>query len=92
MWLPSFAAGEPSTILGDPYVVDNSLNTGAGTIPIGYGDFSRHKIHQAGSITVMRLTELHALNGQVTFLAWDRMDCRLLDAGTGPIAALSNGP
>ena len=90
IWLPSFASSEPATILGSPYVVDNSLGSGGTAKSFGYGDFSRYKIHQAGSITVMRLTELHALNGQVTFLAWDRMDARLLDAGTNPVAVTTN--
>jgi len=42
----------------------------------------------AEGLTVLRLNELFAANGQVGFIAFRRADGNLLDAGTHPVKYL----
>jgi HK97 family phage major capsid protein len=86
LWVPGLALGQADTILGYPYVINQSMTTPAtGVKSILFGDFSKYIIRDVRDVTVIRLDELYAVLGQVAFLALSRHDGDLLDAGTHPI-------
>ncbi len=45
---------------------------------ISFGDFSYYWIADRQGRTFKRLNELYAANGQVGFLAWQRLDAKLI--------------
>jgi HK97 family phage major capsid protein len=88
LWMPSLIAGEPDTILGDGYIVNQAVAVAAGSgagKSIAYGDLSKYIIRDVRDITLMRLDERFAEYHQVAFLAFSRHDGDLLDAGTNPV-------
>ena len=90
IWKSGLAENAPDTIDGDPYVINQDVSTAAtgDAIQCLYGQLNKYKIHDGTSLVLRRLDELHALNNQVTFLAFMRSDGRLLDAGTNPVKHL----
>jgi len=75
-------------ILDSPYVINSKMATPAANAnSILYGAMKNFKVREvAGGTTVMRLTERYADYLQVGFLAFQRFDSNLIDAGTHPIA------
>ena len=90
VWAPSFAADVPSTILGDPYYEMPNLPTGLNAKNIVYGDLSKYHIADATEIVLLRLNERYADFYQVGFMAHQRSDGALVDAGTGPVVYAAN--
>ena len=89
LWRPGLAAGEPNTIDGDPYTINQSMAQPAvGESPavqektMLYGDFSKYLIRDVRDITLVRLDERYAELGQVAFLAFSRHDGDLLTGGS----------
>ncbi len=92
LWVPGLAAGAPNTILGYPYVINQSMAaTGAGTKSVLFGQLDKYIIRDVRDVQVVRLDELFAVLGQVAFLALSRHDGDLLDAGTRPVKYLIQG-
>jgi len=92
LWLPGLTANAPDTILGYPYVINQSMATIiAGSKSVIFGDLSKYMIRDVRDVTVVRLDELYAILGQVAFLALSRHDGDLLDAGTHPVKYLIQG-
>lgn len=88
LWMPSLIAGEPDTILGDGYIVNQAMAAAAGSgagKSIAYGDLSKYIIRDVRDISLLRLDERFADYHQVAFLAFSRHDGDLLDAGTHPV-------
>lgn len=88
IWMPTMAGGQPDTILGDPYVINQAMAVAAGSgagKSILYGDLSKYIIRDVREITLLRLDERYAEYHQVAFLAFSRHDGDLLDAGTHPV-------
>ena len=86
LWQPGLTQGEPNTILGFGYTIDNSFPTVAsGNKPIAFGALSNYWIRDVAGMQLMRLDERYADYLQVGFLAFARNDGRLVDAGTNPI-------
>lgn len=88
IWLPNMVQGEPDTILGDGYFINQSMAAAAGSgagKSILYGLLSKYIIRDVMDIMLLRLDELYAEYGQVAFLAFSRHDGDLLDAGTHPV-------
>ena len=48
------------------------------------------KIRRVKELSVLRLEERFADQGQVAFLGFARMDSALMDAGTNPVKYLAN--
>lgn len=89
LWQVSIATGKPDTIYGYPYTINDDMPdiaTGAKTIL--FGDFSKYMIRRVSGARVLRLAERYADYGQVAFLAFQRMDGNLIDAGTNPLKFL----
>lgn len=86
LWVPGVATREPDTILGYRYAVDQEIPAPTtGAITAYFGDFSKFVIRDVRQVTLLRLVERRAEKLQVVFLAFQRGDSMLLDAGTNPI-------
>lgn len=92
LWVPGLASGSPDTILGYPYVINQSMATiASGSKSVLFGQLDKYIIRDVRDVTVIRLDELFAVLGQVAFLALSRHDGDLLDAGTHPVKYLIQG-
>lgn len=79
IWQPSVQAGEPDTILNRPYYTSSFVpDLAAGNKVIAFGDFSYYWIADRQGRSFKRLNELYAANGQVGFLASQRVDGKLI--------------
>ena len=79
IWQPSVSVGLPDTILNRPYVTSVYAPTpDAGNKAVAFGDFSYYWIADRQGRSMKRLNELFAMNGQVGFLASQRVDGKLI--------------
>ncbi|WP_254509882.1 phage major capsid protein [Anatilimnocola floriformis] len=91
LWSAGMASGDPDTILGCRYVINQSMPTMATSAKsILYGDCSKYIIRDASDIQLVRLNERYGEYHQVGFLAFARCDGDLLDAGTNPVKYYAN--
>ena len=79
LWQPSVQAGQPDTFLGyelytSPYVPTMA----AGALAVAFGDFQNYWIADRTGRTVQRLNELYSTNGQVGFVASERVDGKII--------------
>ncbi|HLY57760.1 MAG TPA: phage major capsid protein, partial [Stellaceae bacterium] len=89
LWTAGLAEGEPGTILGHTYVVNPHMPLPAANAQtIAFGDFSNYFIRRVRGMQVLRLTERYADFNQTGFLAFQRWDGNLVDAGTHPVKYL----
>lgn len=88
IWMPNMIGGEPDTILGDPYFINQSMAVAAGSgagKSILYGDLSKYLVRDVRDITLVIADQLYAAYHQVAFFAFARTDADLIDAGTHPV-------
>jgi HK97 family phage major capsid protein len=79
LWQPSVQAGQPDRLLGYPiYTSPYAPAVAANALPIAFGDFSNYWIADRMGRTVQRLNELYAGNGQVGFIATERVDGKVI--------------
>lgn len=79
LWQPSITAGTPDTVLNRPvYTSQYAPAIASGAKSILFGDLSYYWIADRQGRTFKRLNELYAANGQVGFLAWQRLDGKLI--------------
>lgn len=91
LWQPGLAVNAPDTILGYPYVINQSMaDMAASAKSIVFGDLSKYKIRDVQNVVLRRLDERFADFHQVAFLAFSRHDGDLLDAGTDPVKYYQN--
>lgn len=89
LWLPGVAVREPDTILGYRYVINQDMPTPAASAKaIVFGDLKKYKIRVVRGVAMLRLAERYAENLQVGFLAFQRFDGKLVDAGSKPVKRL----
>lgn len=79
LWQPSVQAGTPDRLLGyeiytSPYVPVAE----AGALTIAFGDFKNYWIGDRAGRTVQRLNELYATNGQIGYVATERVDGKVI--------------
>jgi len=79
LWQPSLQAGEPDRLLGyelytSPYVPVAA----AGALTVAFGDFKNYWIGDRAGRTVQRLNELYATNGQIGYVATERVDGKVI--------------
>lgn len=79
LWQPSIQAGEPDRLLGyelytSPYVP----SVASDALAVAFGDFSHYWIADRAGRTVQRLNELYATNGQVGYVATERVDGKVI--------------
>ena len=92
LWVPGVAMGEPDTILGYRYSVNQALpEMAAGAKSILFGDFSKYIIRDVNDVTLFRMTDsAYTRKGQVGFLAFSRHDGDLMDAAGNSIKHYAN--
>ena len=79
IWQPAVSSGLLDTILNRPYVTSvYAPAPAAGNKVIAFGDFSYYWIADRQGRSMKRLNELFAMNGQVGFLASQRVDGKLI--------------
>jgi len=79
LWQPSVQAGQPDRLLGHPlYTSPYVPAVKAAALPIAFGDFTNYWIADRMGRTVQRLNELYAGNGQVGFIATERVDGKVI--------------
>lgn len=89
LWQPGLTQGEPNTILGFSYTIDQEFPALATTSNVAaFGALRNYWIRDVKGIQMLRLEERYAEFLQVGFLAFARNDGRLIDAGTNPIKLL----
>ena len=91
LWRAGFATGEPDTIDGFGYVINQQVASGNSSKAIAFGQLSKYLIRDVKDVTLVRLDERYAEFGMVGFLAFSRHDGDLLDAGTHPVKYLTMG-
>lgn len=79
LWQPSVQAGTPDRLLGyeihtSPYVPVAE----AGALVIAFSDFKNYWIGDRAGRTVQRLNELYATNGQIGYVATERVDGKVI--------------
>ncbi len=79
LWQPGLIANAPDTILGRPVNTSAFMpSIAAGAKSIIFGDFNYYWIADRQGRTFKRLNELFATTGQVGFLAFQRVDGKLI--------------
>lgn len=79
LWQPALTAGQPDKLMGyelytSPYVP----TLAAGAYTVAFGDFGSYWIADRRGRTVQRLNELYSTNGQVGFVATERVDGKII--------------
>ena len=79
LWQPSLQAGEPDKLLGyelftSPYAPVMESDA----LAVAFGDFKNYWIADRAGRTVQRLNELYSTNGQVGFVATERVDGKVI--------------
>lgn len=88
-WVPAVKEGMVDTILGYPYVVNQSMSTiGASATTVAFGQWSKFIARKVRDLSIARLDERFADFGQVAYAGFSRIDSRLVDAGTHPLNVL----
>jgi HK97 family phage major capsid protein len=91
LWTAGLDLKAPDTIDGDAYVINQDMpEMSANAKSIAYGDFSKYFVRRVKGVTLIRLDERYAERLQVGFLAFQRVDGELMDAGTHPVTVLQN--
>lgn len=91
LWQPSLIPGVPDTFNGYPIVRNNAMPLMAtGNKSVTFGDHSKYKIREIGSIRLRQLTERYAEQDVMGFIGFMEYDGALIDAGTHPVAAIAH--
>lgn len=93
LWLPDFRSGEPGTILGYPYVInqdmaaftDGSTSANDNAKIALFGNFKKFILRYVNNMRMVRLNERFGDTDEIALCAFWRIDCDLLDAGTHPV-------
>lgn len=92
IWQPSVQAGQPDMILNHPYHTSAFVpEIAAGKKVMAFGDFSYYWIADRQGRSFKRLNELYAANGQVGFLASQRVDGKLILAEAVKTMTMKSG-
>lgn len=92
LWQASLGQGQPDTILGFPYVINQDVATpAAGSKSFLFGLLSKYLIRDVEDLRLVRMDERYADYDQVGFTAFMRSDGDLLDAGTHPVYYMTQG-
>lgn len=79
LWQPSVQAGQPDKLLGyDLYTSPFVPTMAANALAIAFGDFKNYWIADRSGRTLQRLNELYSTNGQVGFVATERVDGKII--------------
>jgi len=93
LWQPSMRVGEPDTIEGKPYIVNQAMESIASARrPVLFGDFKTFFIREVLPMKVVRLDELYAATAEVGFVLLGRYDSAsgAADSSDYPLRFLRN--
>lgn len=91
LWTSGLAFKEPDTLNGFPYTINQHMAAVAtGNKSLMFGDFKKYFIRRVAGLMVLRLVERYADANQTGFVAFQRCDGNLIDAGTHPLKYLQN--
>jgi len=87
LWTPGLVAGAADKLMGYPYAINQSMavigtSTNKGIL---FGNMKKFIVRNVRPTVILRLVERYADYHQVGFLAFERFDSNLIDAGTHPI-------
>lgn len=81
LWSPGLQAGQPDRLLGyEVFTSAYAPTLAASAYALAFGDFSCYWIADRQGRTMQRLSELYSTNGQVGFIASQRVDGKIIDA------------
>ena len=88
-WVPAVKDGMVDTLLGYPYVINQSMaQIGASATTVAFGQWSKFIARKVRDLSIARLDERFADYGQIAYVGFSRIDSRLVDAGTHPLNVL----
>jgi HK97 family phage major capsid protein len=91
LFLPGIAYGEPDTINGYKYTINNDMPTMAASAKsLLFGDFGNYWVRDVKAVQVVRFNEKYMDSGQIGFVAFSRADGKLVNAGMNPVAYYQN--
>jgi HK97 family phage major capsid protein len=93
LWVPDFRSGEPATILGHGYTINqdmaqftyNAASANDSAKIALFGDFKKYIIRTVANMRLVRLNERFGDTDEIGLVAFWRIDGDLLDAGTHPV-------
>lgn len=90
LWSSGVSAGDPPTILGYQYVINQSMpSISASATTVVFGDLKKFVVRRVLDMSMIRLVELYANTGEVGFQSFNRVDSNLVVASsTHPIGYL----
>jgi HK97 family phage major capsid protein len=90
LWTAGLSSGDPDTILGYQYVINQSMPVLApSATTVVFGDLKKFTVRRVLDMSMIRLVELYANVGQVGFQAFERLDSNLtVSSTTHPIGVL----
>jgi HK97 family phage major capsid protein len=90
LWTAGLSSGDPDTILGYQYVINQSMPVLApSATTVVFGDLKKFTVRRVLDMSMIRLVELYANLGQVGFQAFMRLDSNLtVSSTTHPIGYL----
>ena len=91
LWVPAVKDGEPDTICGYQYVINQAFPQIAASAPgvVAFGQWSKFVARKVRDLSIARLDERFADYGEVAYVGFSRLDSRLVDAGTHPLNMIS---
>lgn len=80
IWQPAFKDGQPATIFGRPYVINDDMpdHLTKDNVCAIFGDMKSYKARVSRALEITRLNELHALTDQVGWVGFARLDGNLI--------------
>jgi HK97 family phage major capsid protein len=90
LWTAGVSSGDPDTILGYQYVINQSMPViSPSATTVVFGDLKKFTVRKVLDMSMIRLVELYANAGQVGFQGFERIDSNLTVASsTHPIGLL----
>lgn len=86
LWVPAVKDGEPDTLCGYAYVINQSFaQIAASATTVAFGSFNKFIARKVRDLSIARLDERFADFGEVAYVGFSRIDSRLVDAGTHPL-------
>jgi HK97 family phage major capsid protein len=81
IWEVNLAQGQPNTIFGYGYQIDNAMaNIGAGNVSVIFGGFEKFVVRDVLGFTLVRFNELYMPQYQRAYQAFMRTDCKLMQS------------
>ena len=92
LWRPGVTGSDPDDILGYGYTInDDMADMATGEKSVLFGDLSRYLIRQVMDVGLYRLTgDEHTRHAQTGFLAWTRLDGKLMDVSGESVKFFQN--